>query len=169
MNPESFRDIFAHMEWADSKVWATFLETETGLVNDPLLDTLFHLHHVQRAYLEIWLREPYGIVERDDFKSVLELRDWAQSYYEPAREFVNTVSPTMVDEIFEIPWTKLFEKELGGPAAPVTLGETLYQVAAHSTYHRGQANRRLREIGLEPPLVDHIVWLWMNKPAPVWP
>ena len=37
---------------------------------------------------------------------------------------------------------------------------------SHSTYHRGQVNARLREIGAEPPLVDYIAWLWFDRPAP---
>lgn len=37
-----------------------------------------------------------------------------------------------------------------------------------ATYHRGQVNTWLRELGLEPPLVDFIAWVWFGKPAPDW-
>ena len=47
-----------------------------------------------------------------------------------------------------------------------TLAETALQVAMHSTYHRGQVNARLRQIGGEPPLVDFIAWIWFGRPAP---
>lgn len=45
------------------------------------------------------------------------------------------------------------------------LKEKLHQV---STYHRGQANSRLRELGGKPPLVDYIAWIWFGRPAPRW-
>jgi uncharacterized damage-inducible protein DinB len=44
----------------------------------------------------------------------------------------------------------------------------MIQVATHSTYHRGQVNARLREVGGEPPLVDYIAWIWFGRPAPEW-
>ena len=43
------------------------------------------------------------------------------------------------------------------------------QVALHSTYHRGQINARIRELGGEPPLTDFIAWVWAGKPQPSWP
>ena len=49
------------------------------------------------------------------------------------------------------------------------MAETCLQVCSHSTYHRGQVNARLREIGAEPPLVDYIAWLWFERPAADWP
>jgi uncharacterized damage-inducible protein DinB len=57
----------------------------------------------------------------------------------------------------------------GREPVPTTMRETMLQVAMHSTYHRGQVNARLRELGAEPPLTDYIAWLWMGKPAAEWP
>jgi uncharacterized damage-inducible protein DinB len=39
----------------------------------------------------------------------------------------------------------------------------------HSTYHRGQVNARLRELGIEPPLTDYIAWIWFGRPEAEWP
>ncbi len=50
-----------------------------------------------------------------------------------------------------------------------SLGQTLLQVTAHSSYHRGQVNVRLRELGVDPPMTDFIVWVWGRKPSPAWP
>lgn len=78
------------------------------------------------------------------------------------------LSAEALTKTIEIPWTKYFEDRIDGPAGPVTLGESIYQVVSHSMYHRGQANRRLRELGAEPPLVDYIAWLWFDRPEPDW-
>ena len=67
-----------------------------------------------------------------------------------------------------MPWAKQIEAQLGRPPAISTLADTCFQVASHSTYHRGQVNARLRELGAEPPLVDYIAWIWFGRPTPSW-
>jgi len=42
------------------------------------------------------------------------------------------------------------------------------QVAMHSSHHRGQVARRLRELGVESPLTDYIAWIWMSRPVADW-
>ena len=39
----------------------------------------------------------------------------------------------------------------------------------HTGHHRAQANSRLRALGAEPPIIDYIAWLWLERPAPAWP
>lgn len=34
----------------------------------------------------------------------------------------------------------------------------------HTTYHRGQLNTKIRELGGEPPLTDFIYWVGLDKP-----
>jgi uncharacterized damage-inducible protein DinB len=67
-----------------------------------------------------------------------------------------------------MPWVKSFEAQLGRTFSTPTLGETIFQVTSHSTYHRGQVNARLREVGGNPPLVDYIAWIWFGRPTPNW-
>jgi uncharacterized damage-inducible protein DinB len=67
-----------------------------------------------------------------------------------------------------MPWVRSFEAQLGRTLSTPTLAETIFQVTSHSTYHRGQVNARLREVGGEPPLVDYIAWIWFGRPEPSW-
>jgi uncharacterized damage-inducible protein DinB len=67
-----------------------------------------------------------------------------------------------------IPWVAHFEQRLGRTAEVPTLADTMFRVGNHSTYHRGQVNARLRAVGGEPPLVDHIAWVWLGRPAASW-
>jgi uncharacterized damage-inducible protein DinB len=64
-----------------------------------------------------------------------------------------------------MPWIAEFEQRSGRRFDKPTLAETIFQVTSHSTYHRGQVNARLRELGGEPPLVDFIAWVWFGKPT----
>jgi uncharacterized damage-inducible protein DinB len=67
-----------------------------------------------------------------------------------------------------MPWAAQIAERLGRSIGTTTIGEACFQVTSHSTYHRGQVNARLRELGAEPPLVDYIAWLWFDRPAAEW-
>ena len=172
-----FEAIYAHMEWADSMVWAATLEAQDGATDEPLRDTLLHMHLVQRGFLWRWAEafaspvDPQDLqpeVNPHDFQSATELRDWAQSYYPLVLEFLKNLDASELDGVVEFPSAPELEEELGKPPDPVTLRDTLYQVVAHSTHHRGQLNRRIRELDGEPPTVDYLLWVWKDRPAPVW-
>ena len=85
-----------------------------------------------------------------------------------SNRFLGTVDASMLKDVVEMPWARSLEAQLGRPIVMPTLGETVQQVASHSTYHRGQINARLREVGGQPPLVDYIAWIWFGRPAPNW-
>jgi uncharacterized damage-inducible protein DinB len=161
-------DLLRHMEWADAKVWAAVPEASPP---DPrLAELLVHIHVVQRAFFMVWTGGDVSTAFRSaaDFPSLAELRDWAQAYYQPAHSFVNGLADWQLDAVVAMPWAAQVQEQLGRPPGSTSIGETCVQVASHSTYHRGQVNVRLRELGAEPPLVDYIAWLWFGRPAAEW-
>jgi len=168
MNLEALKDMYAHMDWADSMVWRATLETPAGAADDQIQDTLLHMHSAQSAFLDVWRHRAPSLRDRESFEDAADLMRWARAYYPLAHAFLLALSPEAMGAAVTIPWVRFMEAELGRRADPVTLGETLYQVVAHSMHHRGQVNRRIREIGGEPPLVDYLVWLWLGRPDPVW-
>ncbi len=161
----ALKDLYAHMKWADAHIWHAVEATANGHADDQLINTLLHLHLTQRVFLDVWKGRPVRFRERSEFASATAIQAWVEAYHEEVEEFISTRTDADLQAIVEIPWAHHFTKRHGRPPAQVTLGETAYQVVAHSMYHRGQANRRIREIGGEPPLVDYIVWLWMDRPA----
>ncbi len=44
MDVTYFEDICAHMEWADSMVWAAAFEAQDGATDQRPRDTLLHMH-----------------------------------------------------------------------------------------------------------------------------
>jgi uncharacterized damage-inducible protein DinB len=92
-----------------------------------------------------------------------------RSYYGSARTFLETLDAQRLASPLIVPWTKWVEQAIGRPPADTTLGETILQTCLHSTHHRAQANARLRALGVEPPLVDYIAWLWLGRPQACWP
>ena len=57
-SPETLRELYAHLEWADAKVWSVALKTKGASRDKVLRDKLFHVHQTQRAYLNMWTDKP---------------------------------------------------------------------------------------------------------------
>jgi uncharacterized damage-inducible protein DinB len=165
----AIRELYRHMEWADAKVWeAVPIAAEPP--DEILRERLVHIHVVQRAFLFAWTGGPFmeAFKSGKDFPTLAAARDWAQPYYDQAYAFLDSVTDERLGDTLTLPWEAMIVEHLGHNPAPTTLGDTCFQVTSHSTYHRGQVNIRLREIGAEPPLVDYIAWAWFDKPAADW-
>jgi uncharacterized damage-inducible protein DinB len=163
------RQLIRHMEWADADVWRAVLAHQPAVNDTRLKHLLTHLHLVQRLFLILWTKQPFE-PSRDQpaFATLADLRAWALTGYPASNRFLAALDPSMLTDVVEMPWARSLEARIGRPIAMPTLGETIQQVASHSTYHRGQINARLREVGGEPPLVDYIAWIWFGRPAPDW-
>lgn len=165
---ELLRDLCRHMEWADAVVWRAVLAS-AGAASDPVIKgRLHHSHMVQRAFLTAWRELPHTPNAGNDL-ALKELAGWAREYHVLASQYLATLTETALDQPLVVPWARFIASRLGHEPAVTSLGETILQVAAHSTYHRGQINTRLRELSDEPPLTDFIAWVWLGKPLPEWP
>lgn len=167
-NLDTYKDLLRHMEWADATVWAAVQALPQSEPDAKLLGYLSHLHIVQQAFLLIWKGAEIGST-LPTFETNQVLLEWVRSKYPDLFAHLETVMEDDLGTPTQMPWAAMIEKRLGYKPQVPTLGETLLQVASHSTYHRGQANTRLRELGGEPPMVDYIAWIWMGRPAPNWP
>lgn len=157
------------MEWADAEVWRAVMAHEPARQDQRVRNLLTHLHLVQRLFLILWTKQPFDPTRGEpDFATAGELRTWAQTYYPEANRFLEALDEWILKELVEMPWARSLEARIGRTISMPTVGETIQQVASHSTYHRGQINARLREVGGEPPLVDYIAWIWFGRPAPNW-
>ena len=159
------RALLGHAEWADALVWKAVL---AGGHDDPeLREALHHLHGVQWAYLHIWRGERAQPRELSSFPALTALRDWAQEYYLELSPYLASLSAQDAHVEVRFPWADHLVQRLG-QARPATWTESVLQVALHSSYHRGQVARRLRELDLEAPLSDFIAWIWMDRPGADW-
>jgi len=158
------RDLYRHMEWADSTVWRAALAHPPASRDTRLRDLLLHLHNVQRAFLYVWTRQELQWPKPDDFPDIATVERWSRPVYAAARDFFATVDPAALARPVVMPWASQLATRLGREPHHPTLAETIFQVTSHSTYHRGQVNARLRELGGEPPLVDFIAWVWFGRP-----
>lgn len=162
------RDLYRHMEWADALVWHAVPGLQDPEPDNRLHGLLYHLHFVQRAFLQVWKADAVPPYAPDQAPTLRDARAWARSYYRDLAEFLTALDGEDLGATLNVPWASMFDEQMDGSAAPTTFGDTLMQVPYHSQYHRGQVNARLRELGAEPPLVDYIAWVWLSRPAPAW-
>jgi uncharacterized damage-inducible protein DinB len=163
---DALQDLHAHMEWADEEVWRVALGHAPAARDTRLRDLLLHLHNVQRAFLAVWTRQPLQWPDPQEFPDIARVHAWSRPTYAAARAFFITVDAAALARPVTMPWAAQLAQQLGRVPHDPTLAETIFQVTSHSTYHRGQINARLRELGAEPPLVDFIAWVWFGRPAP---
>jgi uncharacterized damage-inducible protein DinB len=162
------KDLFRHMEWADALVWSVALKTPTLVGDTSLRERLHHVHLVQRAFLHVWRGEQMHFEGTDALRGK-SLAKWGREYHSDVRGFLATLEGPQLDDPVHLPWAAQIMERLGTSITDPSLGETLAQVASHSSYHRGQVNARIRELGVEPPLTDFIAWVWSSKPEAAWP
>ena len=155
------RDLLEHMEWADATVWKTV--RRLGSDDKKLHQLLQHLHGTQRAFLSAWTNKPFDRGMLGD-QSLDTVETWARYAHRELRAFALSITDEILDRELRLPWAERFAQG----AHKTTFGETVVQVSQHSTYHRGQVNMRLRELGGNPELVDYIAWLWLGRPAAQW-
>ena len=165
---DALRELYRHMEWADAAVWRAALAHAPATRDPRLRDLLLHLHTVQRAFLQVWNQQPIVLPSSDDFPDIASVQRWSHEVYAASHLFLNSLNAAALSRAVVMPWAVQLGARLGREPQPPTLAETIFQVTSHSTYHRGQVNARLREVGGEPPLVDFIAWIWFGRPAPEW-
>ena len=162
------RDLLRHMQWADAEIWRALDATAGATSDEKLMTIVRHLHVVQRCFYLMWIGAEIKSEELYAERDPDTLRQWARTCYPDADSFVARTESPALSDIVVMPWLPHFAEQLGRPLQAPTLADTLVQLPAHSTYHRGQVNARLRELGGEPPLVDYIAWVWFGRPEPNW-
>lgn len=153
-----FRDLYDHMSWADATVWQAVLASEAARDDQRIRDLLLHLHMTQTAFLMVWRNEELQFPKADPLTV-------GREFHSHVTAVIADVKDDALDDEFVLPWAQHYRKD----SAPTTLRDTLLQVPLHTTHHRGQVLARLRELGVEPPLVDYIAWVWMGRPRAEWP
>lgn len=167
MNLIELRDLYQHMEWADACVWQEVFKSETAQADEKIRNYFYHLHLVQHAWLRAWRRETAN-TPFPTFDHAASVCDWGRKYYDEIFTHLDSLTDEEIVVPMQLPWAELVEKQIGRVPASTTIAETMQQVPLHSLYHRGQINVRLREGGGEPPTVDYIVWLWLERPRAKW-
>lgn len=164
---ELLEDLLRFTEWADAAVWRAVLAHPAACEDETIRKYLVHIHSAQRGFLSAWKGEPPSFLTGTEFETLHALRDYAREYYPQVRAYVAALGID-TDHTVKLPWLAEYEEQTGHTFGTTSLGETIFQVVSHGTYHRGQVNARLRALGGEPPLVDYIAWVWFARADAQW-
>ena len=168
MKTEQIENLLNHMKWADAEVWKKVLSFEAAENDEKIKKLLYHLHQVQYAFYFLWNELPLEIPKPEEFSDLKSIAKWGFDYQQKLNEFLSTSRADEYENEIQIPWSVFMERRIGKKVIPATLEETMIQVASHSNYHRAQINSRLRDLGGEPPTIDFIAWVWLDKPVADW-
>ena len=167
-NVNWLNELFQHMNWADAFVWRSVSKLPKAIDDTQINDRLYHIHATQHAFYQIWNESPLELPEFSTFKSLDQILLWAKEYHQRLPKYIDRMDHSKLEQKINIPWEKHFEKQIGKTLHSCTLFQSMLQVTSHSTYHRGQLNSLLRRLGVTPPLVDYIIWIWQGKPKADW-
>jgi uncharacterized damage-inducible protein DinB len=167
MDAREFRDLLTHMEWADAETWRAVRALAPAQDDERLRWLFHHSHLVQSIYLQAWRGDAFELTELKAYPDLTAIEVWARPYYPRAAAYAQSLDNARFDQPLPIPWSAMIVEKFG-KELPVTLGESVWQVFLHTSYHRGQISTRIREIGGAPPLIDYLYWVWAGRPAPAW-
>jgi uncharacterized damage-inducible protein DinB len=162
------RELLKHMEWADSITWKTVLNCSNSNNDEKIKDILLHYHTAQQKYFSVWKEESFDIEAKFNFENLTMILNWVIEYYTELNEFFENLNERKLEENVIYPGIERIKEILGKTPAKVNFIETVLQVVIHTSHHRGQVNKRLREIGGKPEIIDFIAWAWLGKPKAVW-
>lgn len=160
--------LYRHMEWADALVWREVLRSPAAAEDDYVQESLLHLHLVQHAYLTGWQGREPQFRDASEFPSLEALREWGKEFHGHAASFVASLDTAALTARPEVRWAEMIEQAIGQAPARIPLSDMVFQVASHSIHHRAQLNRRLRELGADPPFIDYVAWAWLGEPNADW-
>ncbi|HEY7790265.1 MAG TPA: DinB family protein [Vicinamibacterales bacterium] len=159
MNP-MLRDLLDHLLWADAEHWRVIAAHPAAREDRVIRERLHHMHLVQHAWT--WAAgdrvHAFIVSKPGEFPSLEALRAYARGSHDAIVRRRDELSDDQCEERLTLDW-------FTDPPLALTRTEALTQMAMHSQWHRGQNAARLRELGLEPPAVDLIVWWWKGRPS----
>lgn len=163
-----FIDILKYNDWADSLIWKTILSNPVLHQDEKIKLLLHHIHTVQYAFYNLWTDIPQDKNRQKNIPGINEIMETGKSFNEKVLLFANDLKEAELDNYIHIPWSVYVERHLGIKAGKATLADTIIQVVNHSSYHRGQVNKFLRALDVDPPMIDYIAWIWFEKPESDW-
>jgi uncharacterized damage-inducible protein DinB len=159
MNLIDLRRLFEFDAWANARLldaaeslgddaWTRTIESSFS----SLRATFAHIAGAEFVWLQRWMGEKNAPVPSwYDDPSVATLREVFDALHIERREFLGTLTDGDLERPLEY-------NNIKGEACRFALGDALYQVVNHSTYHRGQAVTQLRQLGAAPPATDFLVF-----------
>ena len=158
----TFRDLFDYNYWArDRQLEACAALSEEQFLRpmsssfSSVRDTLAHLVAVEWIWHERWRGKSPSKVDAQEFAAgtfptLATVRDRWRAVESDVRSFLAELGEADLAR-------PLSYKNMKGESYTYPLGQSLFHVVNHQTYHRGQITTLLRQLGAAAPAVDYLV------------
>jgi uncharacterized damage-inducible protein DinB len=151
---------YAYARWANGRMLdACETLTNEALTRDvgtsfgSLVGTLEHLHGADWVWLERFLgRNPTSWPAKGSLTTMPAFRVAFDALESERQHFLETLGESRLAE-------PLSYRNLKGEAFTFPLGELLFHVSNHATYHRGQVMQLVRQFGGVVQSTDYLYWI----------
>jgi uncharacterized damage-inducible protein DinB len=151
---------FAYARWANDHMLAAcdtlpqgVLAKSDGSSFGSILGTLEHLYGADWIWLERFHGvSPTAFPAKGTLQTVADVHGVYGALYERRDAWLAALSADRLTE-------PLAYRNMKGDAFSLPLGEVLYHVANHATYHRGQVMQTVRQAGGTVTSTDYFLWL----------
>lgn len=154
MHSELLLELARHQAWADAAHWKALRENVALLEDAEIRKRLNHMVTTLRLLTALARGETpdlAGMKEIDSIDGLEAAMGIAQTDLTAALESVD------LDKMIALP---------RGPKGPFEApsGVLLLQALTHSQHHRGQNASRMRQLGVNPPMTDFVIWYALGRP-----
>jgi uncharacterized damage-inducible protein DinB len=163
---DSLATLYAFNRWANAKSLESVevltreeYERSIGGSFGSVRGTLVHLYGADWVWLErLHGRSPRALPEGEHLATIDGLRPKWREVEDQREAFLSKLTDERLDE-------PLSYSGFDGKDFTRRLGDALFHVANHGTYHRGQIATLLRQLGKKPASTDFTRWLDSRNPA----
>lgn len=159
LDPASIARYYAYGDWATlllfdlaAQAGDEALDREFEMGPGSLRKTLLHIRDAEDWWLRNWTQGPSTFERLPSETSLAEARQSFVDTSAARRAFLAPLSAADLERPVEaiVP---------GNLRMRFRLGESMVQLCGHGTHHRAQVANMLRQVGLQPPPLDFVVWL----------
>lgn len=159
LDPQTIARYFAYGDWGTRLLFdlAAGLEPEAldrafGMGPGSLRKTLSHIRDAEAWWMRNWTEGPSAFEPQPAESSLGDVRRAFDDVAARRNEMLQSQSA----EDLERPVETLVA---GDRRLRFRLGESMLQLCGHGTHHRAQAVNMLRQLGVQPPMLDYVMWL----------
>jgi uncharacterized damage-inducible protein DinB len=164
--PQLLRHLFDYNYWARDRQLEACGKLTPEQFTRPLggsfaslRDTLAHIAGAEWIWCERWNgRSPRALPRGDQFPDLRTLAEYWRGVECDVRRFVAGLTETQLSQ-------PLTYTNLAGAQWTYPLGEAMFHLVNHGTYHRGQVTTLLRQLGAQPPALDYLLMQDMQAAA----
>ena len=151
---ETLRDLARHQAWADAAHWKALHENSTLLEDAEIGKRLNHMIGALRMLTALARGERPDASAMSGVEPVDRLEAAQGKANGEILEALNTID---LQKMIPLP---------RGPRGPweAPAGVLLLQAITHGQHHRGQNASRMRQLGVNPPMTDFVVWYALGRP-----